>query len=209
MARIAWFFDFVSPYSYLQFAAHPELMQREDVELVPCLFAGLLHHWHHKGPAELPTKRVHTYRHTTWLAGKLGVPFRYPSGHPFNPIPVLRLAIALGSTYPVNKAIFDFIWAEGHLPADEWRTLTGRLNIRDPDAVVNALEVKAALRANGERAIAAGVFGVPTFVVDGELFWGLDATDMLRDYLADPGVFATAEMRRLASLPTAAARKDA
>jgi 2-hydroxychromene-2-carboxylate isomerase len=207
MARIAWYFDFVSPFAYLQFAAHPDLVRRDDVERVPCLFAGMLQHWGHKGPAELTGKRVHTYRHTTWLASQLGVPFRYPSGHPFNPIPVLRLAIALGSSYAVIRQIFDFIWAEGHLPNDEWRTLTDRLGVADPDAVVNAPEVKAKLRENGERAIAAGVFGVPTFAVDGHLFWGLDATGMLRDYLADPTLFDSDEMRRVSTLPVSAARK--
>ena len=209
MARLAWYFDYVSPYAYLQFAAHPGLMQREDVELVPLVFAGLLKHWQHKGPAELPTKRPHTYRHTTWLAEKLGVPFRYPPGHPFNSLHALRLTLAAGCTYETVRAVNHFIWGEGRSPAEEWPALAGRLGIADADAAAGAPAVKDALRANGERALAAGVFGVPTFVAGGHLFWGLDATDMLRDWLANPGLFDTEEMRRISALPVAAARKDA
>ena len=45
--------------------------------------------------------------------------------------------------------------------------------------------VKESLRANTDAAIAHGVFGVPTLVVDGEVFWGADATDFARAYIAD------------------------
>jgi 2-hydroxychromene-2-carboxylate isomerase len=209
MAALTWYFDYVSPYQYLQFAAHPDLMRRADVEFVPIVFAGLLKHWQHKGPAELPTKRPHTYRHTTWLAGKLGVPFRYPPGHPFNSLHALRLTLAAGCTYETVRTVNHFIWGEGRSPAEERQALAARLSIADPEAAVSAPEVKAGLRENGERALAAGVFGVPTFVAGGHLFWGLDATAMLRDWLADPALFDTDEMRRISNLPVAATRKDA
>jgi hypothetical protein len=67
--------------------------------------------------------------------------------------------------------------------------------------------VKTQLRENGAEAIRAGVFGVPTFVVDGHLFWGLDATDLLRDYLENAQLFDAPEMQRLASITIAASRK--
>jgi 2-hydroxychromene-2-carboxylate isomerase len=208
MDRIAWYFDYVSPYQYLQFAAHPDLMRRDDVALVPIVFAGLLKHWQHKGPAELPTKRPHTYRHTTWLAGELGVPLRYPPGHPFNSLHALRLTLAAGCTCETVRTVNQFIWGEGRSPAEEFPALAARLGIADADAAAGAPEVKAALRGNGERALAAGVFGVPTFVAGGHLFWGLDATGMLRDWLANPALFDTEEMRRVSNLPVAAARRD-
>ena len=61
--------------------------------------------------------------------------------------------------------------------------------------------------ANLEQAVGAGVFGVPTLVVDGELFWGEDATALFQDWLRDPGVFDTATMKRLDGLPVGTARK--
>ena len=63
------------------------------------------------------------------------------------------------------------------------------------------------LDPNGEAALAAGVFGVPTLLVDGEPFWGLDATGMALAALADPAHFASAEYRRLDTLPEAAGRR--
>jgi predicted DsbA family dithiol-disulfide isomerase len=68
--------------------------------------------------------------------------------------------------------------------------------------------VKAQLRENTDEAIRLGVFGVPTFAVDDHLFWGIDATEMLLDYLDDPQLFDSDEMKRLAYLPVAAARQS-
>ena len=67
--------------------------------------------------------------------------------------------------------------------------------------------VKQALVENGRAAIERGVYGVPTFDAGREIFWGVDATDMLLDYLADQALFDDAEMRRVADLPVGAARK--
>lgn len=206
--RLVWYFDFISPYSWLQFAAHPELVAA--AELRPVLFAGLLAHWGSKGPAELPTKRVQTYRQTYWMAQQRGIAMRYPPAHPFNPIPALRLAIALGSSYAAVKAIFEFIWAEGRSAAEEWPALVERLGLEREaaDAMVAEQRVKDALAANGREALARGVYGVPTFDTGKELFWGLDATAMLLDYLEHPGLFDDAEMRRIVNLPVGAARKS-
>jgi len=207
MAAITWYFDFVSPFSYLQFAAYPDLMRRPEVAIKPVLFAGLLAHWGHKGPAELPTKRRHTYRYCVWDAARRGVPFRFPPAHPFNPLHALRLAIALGAGYDVVRTIFEFIWKEGRSPAEEWPALCERLGVADPGRLTGDAAVKGALRANVDEAIAAGVFGVPTFAVDGELFWGVDATPMFLDYLADRALFESEAMRRVDALPVAAERK--
>lgn len=218
VTRLIWYFDFVSPYSYLQFEAYPELVQ--SAELRPVLFAGLLNHWGGKGPAEVPAKRLQTYRYTYWQAGQHGIEMRYPPAHPFNPIHALRLAIALDCRYDAIKTIFEFIWKEGRSVADEWPALLERLALSAAaaDAMISAQRVKDALAANGRQAIDRGVYGVPTFdalrerpdasgVTTGELFWGLDATDMLLDYLEHPGVFDDPEMRRIANLPVGAARK--
>jgi 2-hydroxychromene-2-carboxylate isomerase len=227
--QLVWYFDFVSPYSYLQFEAYPELMQ--SAALRPVLFAGLLNHWGGKGPAEVPAKRLQTYRHTYWQASRRGIAMSYPPAHPFNPIQALRLALALDCRVDAIKTIFEFIWKEGRSVTDEWRALCDRfgLGAAAAAAMVAQQRVKDALAANGRQAIDRGVYGVPTFdalrertgasgeksderpdasgVKSGELFWGLDATDMLLEYLADPTVFDQPEMRRIASLPIGAARK--
>lgn len=208
MARLTWYFDFVSPFSYLQFAAFPALFQRSDVDLTPVLFAGLLDHYSHKGPAEIEPKRKHTYQHTQWIAGKRGLPIRYPPAHPFNPLQALRLATALGATYETVKTIFDFIWVEGRSPNDEWQALCDALGVPGAEGLAASAAVKLQLRESTDEAIRRGVFGVPTFVVDDHLFWGIDATEMLLDYLDDPQLFESDEMKRLAFLPVAASRQS-
>jgi 2-hydroxychromene-2-carboxylate isomerase len=208
MTRLVWYFDFISPYSYLQFEAYPELVQTADLR--PVLFAGLLNHWGGKGPAEIPAKRLQTYRFTYWQAGQHGITMNYPPAHPFNSIHVLRLAVALDNDYDAIRTIFEFIWKEGRSVADEWPALAGKLGltVAAADALIAEQRVKDALAANGRQAIARGVYGVPTFDTGEELFWGLDATDMLLDYLENPAVFDDPEMQRIAHLPVGAARKS-
>lgn len=68
---IDWYFDFISPFAYLQFyALEHHLSQRPDLKIhfKPVLFAALLKHNSHKGPAEIPSKRLATYRYCQWYA---------------------------------------------------------------------------------------------------------------------------------------------
>ncbi len=201
-ASADWYFDFVSPYSYLAFHRLKEFSI--PIALKPVLFAGLLKHWGQKGPAEIPAKRKWTYRSCVWEARKLGVPFRFPALHPFNPLPHLRLALAAGCTREAVTAIFDFVWATGEDAADTARfaSLCERLKI-DP---AKHPEAKDLLRRNTEEAMARGVFGVPSLVADGEVFWGADAVDFAKAFLADPSVLRNEEMRRVDALPLGAVR---
>ncbi len=205
-----WYFDFVSPFAYLQFEAFDRLPGDLAISLKPVLFAGFLGHYEHKGPAEIPAKRRQTYRYCHWLAGKRGVPYKTPPRHPFNPLTVLRLAIALGAESEVVGMIFHHIWAEGNDGQDpeSLAALAASLGVEDLEARVGGPAVKEQLRANTEQAIERGVFGVPTFVVGEELFWGEDSTGMMLDYLADPELFQSREFERLDNLPAATARKE-
>ena len=207
MRSATWYFDFVSPFAYIGLHRLKELPRDVAIEYRPVLFAGLLNHWGQKGPAELPAKRRYTYRWSHWWAHSLGIPFRYPAAHPFNPLHHLRLAIACGCKPEAIRRIFDSIWTNGENASDQGRfaLLCGELNVTAE--VLNAQEVKDTLRKNTEEAVQRGVFGVPTFEVDGELFWGADSIDFLRAFLADPSVLRNGEMQRLDALPIAAARK--
>ena len=209
MRAADWYFDFLSPFSYLQLVQFDRLPPDLEITYRPVLFAGLLGHWEHKGPAEIPAKRVHTYRWCHWYAARHGIPFRMPPAHPFNPLRPLRLAVAQGAEPALIRAVFDAIWAEGRDVSrdDEWQELTERLAIADAEEAIARPEVKEALRRGTEEAAKRGVFGVPTFAIGRELFWGLDATDLVLDYLNDPGLLETGEYARIANLPIAQARK--
>jgi 2-hydroxychromene-2-carboxylate isomerase len=206
-----WYFDFVSPFSYLQCEMLPALAPRFVVRPKPVLFGAILGGNAHKGPAEIPSKRRFTYRFVQWQAGKLGIPLRFPHEHPFNPLPLLRLAIACDSRFDAVQRIFRFVWRDGRLPdlPIEWAELAQELGVRDPDAAIATPAVKEELKRNTDEAIARGVFGVPTLAVGNELFWGVDATEMAREFAAQGGRFADPEYARVDALPVGVVRKDA
>jgi len=207
MDRCRWFFDFISPFAYFQFVLHNAEFKRRGFILTPVLFAGLLKHWGHKGPAEIGDKRRFTYRFSQWYAISKNISFRMPPTHPFNPLVPLRLAIAAGNDYHSILTIFNFLWRDGRSLDDEESKgeLVTSLNLDMAD--LNREDVKIALKENTEQAIESGVFGVPTTVVGRELFWGSDATDMLFDYLNNPEAFDTEEMQRVSDLPYGVHRK--
>jgi 2-hydroxychromene-2-carboxylate isomerase len=211
MASAEWYFDFVSPFSYLQCEQLPGLEARLRIHYRPVLFAGLLKAHGHKGPAEIPSKRKFTYRFLVWQARKLGVPLKFPAVHPFNPLPLLRLAIAADCDPDAVRRIFRFVWRDGRLGdlPIEWAELMSELRMTDAQASIDSPEVKAALRRNTDEALARGVFGVPTLAIGDELFWGADATAMAADYVAAGCRYADPEMARVAGIPIGAERGTA
>lgn len=194
MKHITFYLDFISPYAYLAFEQLPEALMGHSTSVTykPVLFGALLKHHGQLGPAEIAGKREWTYRQVLWLAHQHGLALQLPATHPFNPLALLRLALACGAPEQPNRyvceTLFRHVWQGGLEATDPERlqTLTQHLNPpRPPDSD----EVKARLKANTFDAIAQGVFGVPTFEVDGKLFWGLDALPMLRAYLAGDAWF--------------------
>lgn len=194
MKVIHFYLDFISPYAYLAFETLPQALSDVDVQLVyrPVLFAGILKHHGQLGPAEIAPKRDWTYRQVLWQARAHSVALDMPRQHPFNPLQLLRLALACGPDAPgavtreVCARVFRHVWVGGEAADDAERlgALTTELApLKSPDGD----RVKAALRVNTDAAIAGGVFGVPAFEVDGQIFWGFDSLPMLRAYLlGDP-----------------------
>src|ERR1700748_950920 len=94
--KIAWVFDLISPYAYLGLKQLSQLSPGVEVELVPALFGVVLNHHGQIGPAEIDSKRRFTDGFVLWGARKLGVPFKMPPAHPFNPLSPMRLLVAAG-----------------------------------------------------------------------------------------------------------------
>ena len=198
-----WYFDFISPFSYLQLRKVREWSTRFAITPVPIAFGAVLKAIGQLGPAEIRGKREFTYRFVQWQAEHSGVPLRFPPAHPFNPLAALRLCIAARTTWDSVQAIFDHIWREGRdgSNAAALADVGAALGIEDIESTTATTEIKHRLRSNTENAISAGVFGVPTLRIGDELFWGNDATPMIEAWLADPQHFDSAEYRRIAQLP--------
>ena len=211
MRPAVWYFDVISPFSYLHLKQFARLPADLEIEYVPVLFAGLLKANGQKGPAEIPAKRVQTYRQCVFMAREAGIPMRFPPAHPFNPLHALRLLCGAGASVEHVHAVFDCIWKDGldvNQP-ENFSALAQRLGVADAPALIAQPEVKQKLIANTARALARGVYGVPTFDFAGELFWGSDSIGMMCAYAADSGLFASGELARVGSLPAAAVRKEA
>jgi 2-hydroxychromene-2-carboxylate isomerase len=194
---IRFLFDYISPYAYLAWTQIHALAARHEreVEPVPVLFAAMLNAHGNKGPAEIPPKRVYIFKDAVRLAHALGVQLSPPPTHPFNPLPALRISslpMSESSRRELIDRLFRAAWGgAGGVgnPADvaaiaSEAGLDGSRLLADADAP----QAKAFLRRRTEEAIAAGAFGVPTLLVDGELFWGVDSLPHIDAFLrgADP-----------------------
>lgn len=189
MEQAQWYFDLVSPFAYLHYHQLDRLRDRIAIHPVPVLFAGLLKHWETKGPAEVPPKRLHTYQYCVWAAQAAGVAFRMPPRHPFNPLAAQRLLAALGPTDAAVQAAFQFVYGEGRDPEQEFGAFADRLGVPDGAGWLASAGVKQRLIANTEQAIGQGVFGVPSLVLRGHVFWGSDTVDWAADFIDNPTLF--------------------
>ncbi len=211
MKHVTFYFDVISPYAYLAFERLPEALQglNYHVTYLPVLFAGLLKHHGQLGPAEIEPKRSWTYRQVQWLAHEMGIEMRLPTKHPFNPLGLLRLAVASNAEGLPNRyvveTLFHHVWHGGQDAADMQR-FQMLVDLLKPALNPNGPEVKELLKAHTETAIGKGVFGVPTLEVDGKLFFGLDALPMLAAYLKQDAWFAGSAWDDVLKIPVGAAR---
>jgi 2-hydroxychromene-2-carboxylate isomerase len=211
-----FYFDYISPYAYIAWRQLPAIAARhgQAIEPVPVVFGALLGAHGTKGPAEVPAKRRYILHDVYRKARRAGVPLALPPAHPFNPLAALR-ASSLALPDDQRRALIDALYAA------VWQTGEG---IEEPDAVARIAasvgldgeaiaraagepDAKARLRAQTDEALAAGVFGVPSVIVDGELFWGVDALDLLDDFLARRESVPAEMVARWDALPATAVRR--
>lgn len=211
MKHITFYFDVISPYAYLAFERLPQALQGLSYEVAykPVLFAGMLKHHGQLGPAEIAPKREWTYRQVLWLAHEMGIGMQMPASHPFNPLALLRLAVASSSkglpNRYVTEKLFRHVW-QGGQDAEDLERLQTLMDLLKPALNHNGSEVKELLKAHTKAAIGKGIFGVPTFEVDGKLFFGLDALPMMAAYLKQDAWFAGSAWGDVLKIPVGAVR---
>ena len=214
MKTIDFYLDFVSPYAWLAFHELPLALQGHSVHVryTPVLLGALLNQHNNPGPAGIAGKREWTYRHVSWLGATLGCGLAMPAQHPFNPLPLLRKALQTSRDGSINRyvadTIFRHVWLGGQDAldvnrlaeldaqlAEQWQT--------DADAAQRAKDL---LRSNTDAALAAGIFGVPAYEVDGKQFWGLDGLPMLKSYLNGDAWFADSGWENSVNRPSGLTR---
>jgi 2-hydroxychromene-2-carboxylate isomerase len=204
------YLDVLSPFAYFLDVTLRRAPLPLPLKIKPILLSAVLNANGQKGPAEIAKKRAFTYRFCLFRADELGIPLTMPKVHPYNPLPWLRLILAAPDLAAATSAVFDAMFVEGIDPNDPQalERVGESQGIADVSAAIQADSVKQQLRANTEEAIARGVFGVPTIMLDEELYFGFDALPMLRARLANAPIFASPAMSRIEQIPIGAVRKS-
>ena len=192
MRKATFYYDFISHNAYLAWAKLAELGARHEVcfDLVPVVFGALLKAHGQLGPAEVPAKSAWMIRDVLRKAVADGLPIAAPYSHPFNPLVSLRVASLDMEDAEMDRcvrALFEAAWARS-LDVSDPSVVAATLNdvgLAGDELVrrAGADETKARLRERTADAVARGVFGVPSVLVDDQLFWGYDDLASLEAYL--------------------------
>lgn len=207
-------FDYISPYSYLAWHRLRGLAKELElrIEVQPTLLAALLNHLGHKGPGEIPPKRIYMFKDCLRAAALLDVPFVPPFSHPFNPLASLRATLLqMDETTRVRLVtdLFDATWAQGRDVGAPEVVAEICADAGVPDALERMAEptIKQGLRDATQEAIEMGVFGVPTMIVDGELFWGTDSFGHLESFVAGNDPVRPEDIERWGAVGASAKRQ--
>jgi 2-hydroxychromene-2-carboxylate isomerase len=185
--------DFVSPYTWLALMQSERFALEHRVLWEPCpvVYAKLLDANGLVGPVETPAKRRYTFHDVARSAHRLGLRLSGPPQHPFRSLEALRtLQVFRRDPRALRLAVMlsDACWGEGRdlTDAGVLRDVVARagLDTEGLEERIASPEAKQGLRESTDEALVLGVFGVPTFLHDGELFWGHDRLDLLAERLA-------------------------
>ena len=209
------YLDLISPYAYLAWHDLKAIARKHQrtVQPRPILLAALLNHWGQRGPAEIAPKRRFIYKDVLRRAAESGLPLEGPATHPFRPLTALRVSmpeVCGDEQERVIDALFGASWGGGgEIGTDEGvvRALTDAgLDGERMVAKSKTPEPKAALRAATDRAVSAGVFGVPTVVVEGELIFGHDRLHDVRSVLEGRDTVDAEKLEIMLARPASANR---
>lgn len=192
-ANVDFLFDVASPTAYLAWTQLPGLVERTGahVNFTPVLLAGLYRGSGNVAPTESASKIAYIMLDCRRYARKFGAPFRPNPHFPVNSLMAMRAIAGAqrdGDFAEVMTAAFRALWVEGR-KLDDPKALEAMAEAAGVGVArlahwVGDDGVKAQLRANTEHAVARGAFGVPTFFVGDEIFFGQDRLDWVEAALS-------------------------
>lgn len=194
---VEFFFDVGSPAAYLAWTQLPAMCGScgASIDYKPMLLGGVFQATGNQSPMMVPAKGSYMQRDLALHAQRYGVPFQHNPHFPINTLTLMRGATAIELRQPKRladylDAVFRAIWVD-------------QQNMNDPQVVAAVLhaagfdpaallaqaadpQVKERLKQVTQDAVARGVFGAPTFFVDGQMFWGQDRLEFVKQALKAP-----------------------
>jgi 2-hydroxychromene-2-carboxylate isomerase len=192
MPRLEYFFDYVSPFSYLADTRLAALAERTGAEIIyrPFFLGGVMNAAKNAPPTGVPNKGKYMFADIGRWARRYGIELNLNPHFPVNTLHAMRAAVAaLGDERFGNfhRAMYRGVWVEGTNLGDEevLRRAIDAAGLDGAKILARAKEqdVKDTLRRNGEEAVERGAFGAPTFFVGDEMFWGNDRLDFVEEAL--------------------------
>ena len=187
-ARCEYFFDYVSPFSYLADSQIEGLAERTGAEIVhrPMFLGGVMQSTGNSPPATVPAKGAHMATDLRRWAEHYGIPLKFNPAFPIHTVKIMRAALVTqddGCFHPFHAAMFRAMWSEPVNLGDEdvLRDTLEKAGLDAARILERAAEqdVKDRLRANTDEAVERGAFGSPTFFVGDEMFFGNDRIPFL------------------------------
>lgn len=191
---VEFYFDFGSPTTYLAWTQLPALCAETSAELIykPMLLGGVFQATGNASPVTIPSKGRFMIQDLQRFARRYGVPMQFNPHFPINTLGLMRGAVAVQLRMPERfdafvSTIFRALWVDGQNLGD--LAVLGKVLAEagfEPQtllALTAEPEVKEVLKATTEEAVRRGVFGAPSMFVGGELFFGQDRLDFVREAL--------------------------
>ena len=191
---IDFYYDYGSPATYLAWTQIYKMAEKHGATVVrkPALLGGIFKETGNSAPASVPAKGVWLFKDLSRYAQRYGVEWQMNSAFPINTIYLMRGALYAqkeGFIEAYDEAIFNAVWRDNK-------------NMNDPEVVGQVLtdagfdtaailaatqnsEIKKELFAVTAEAVENGLFGMPAFIVDGEMYWGQDRMDWVEEAISD------------------------
>ena len=183
-----FFFDFISPYSYL---AHKQIRNIEDqykieINYMPILLSGLLNLAEIKASAFIPAKAKFMIKDCKLFAEKLNIKFKFNSYFPIQSLNLMRgvlIARKENKTSLYIDKFFDACWKDG-LNLNDQKIVDMILedlnfNLETFKLKISEQKIKDELKKRTKDAYLKGVFGAPSFIINNKMFWGQDRLEFV------------------------------
>ena len=183
-----FFFDFISPYSYL---AHKQIRNIEfqnkiEINYMPILLSGLLNLAEIKAPVFIPSKAKFMIKDCKLFAEKLNIKFKFNSYFPIQSLNLMRgvlIAQKENKTSLYIDKFFDACWKDDLNLNDQKIVdeILKELNFKLETFKLKISEhkIKDELKKRTRDAFSKGVFGAPSFIINNKMFWGQDRLEFV------------------------------